>query len=152
MLKRIMVVLCIVVCGIAAMRAEQVEVTYLSGTVKAIPAEAASKLDTTTPTALDLEAGTSHISIPYADINSYEYREENRFRLGVLPAIAVGALKARSKRHLVVITWKDETNIAQTVTFEMTRDRAQGLIKVLDARAPQACEKGLPWRAKLKLQ
>ena len=152
MLKRIGVTLCIGVLGISTLKAEQVEVTYLSGTVKAIPAEAASKVDTTTPTALELESGASHVNILYAAIKSYEYREESRFRLGVLPAIAVGALKARAKRHLLTITWKDEAGIAQTVTFEMTKDRAQGLVKVLDARAPQACEKGLPWRSKLNLQ
>jgi len=149
MLRRIvMAMLLIGVWGIPAVLAEQVEVTYLSGTVKAISAEAASKLDTTTPTGLELEAGTTHISIPYAAIKRYEYKEENRFHLGVLPAIAVGALKARAKRHLITIDWKDEADVAQTVTFEMTKDLAQGLMKVLEARAPEACTTGLPWRSK----
>ena len=88
------------------------------------------------------------ISIPYAAIKRYEYKEENRFHLGVVPAIAVGALKARAKRHLITIDWKDEADVAQTVTFEMTKDRAQGLMKVLEARAPEACTTGLPWRSK----
>jgi hypothetical protein len=149
MLKRIVIALLLIgVHGISAVKAEQVEVTYLSGTVKAIPAQTAGKLDTTIPTALELEASTSHVTIPYAAINAYDYREENRFRLGVLPAIAVGTLKARSKRHLLTIAWKDDAGVAQTATFEMTKDRAQGLVKVLDARAPQACTGGLPWRPK----
>jgi hypothetical protein len=149
MLKRIMMTALLIGVGtIPGVKAEQVEATYLSGTVKAIPAEAASKLDITTPTALELEAGTSHITIPYAAIKGYEYKEENRFHLGVLPAIAVGALKARAKRHLITIDWKDEAEVAQTVTFEMTKDRAQGLMKVLEARAPEACTTGLPWRAR----
>ena len=145
-------VLFITLCGITVLRAEQVEVTYLSGTVRALPAQAAGKLDITIPAALELEAGASRIDIPYAAIDGYEYREENRFRLGVLPAIAVGALKAREKRHLLTITWKDEAAIAQTATFQMTRDRAEGLIKVLDARAPQARKAGLPWRSKRSAQ
>jgi hypothetical protein len=125
-----------------------VEATYLSGTVKAIPAQTSSRLDTTTPVALELEAGTTHVTIPYVAINAYDYREENRFRLGVLPAIAVGALKARAKRHLLTITWKDEAGIAQTVTFEMTKDRAQGLVKVLEVRAPQVRLTEQLWRSK----
>lgn len=149
MLKRIVTAtVLIAVWGMPGAKAEQIEVTYLSGTVKAIPADAASKLDTTVPTALELNSGTNRITIPYAAIDSFEYREENRFRLGALPAIAVGALKARAKRHLLTITWKDEALNPQTATFEMTKDRALGLVKVLDARAPQACEKALPWRSK----
>jgi hypothetical protein len=141
----------LLVCG-GAMRAEQVDVTYVCGTIQAISAEASSKLDTTSPSALELQAGTSQTAIPYAAITGYEYREENRFRLGVLPAIAVGALKARTKRHLITITWKDEAGVAQTATFDATRDGGAGLVKVLEARAPQATTKGLPWRSKRSIQ
>ena len=134
--------------GVPAILAEQVDVTYVSGTVNLVSAETSSKLDTTSPSELELVAGSSHASIPYETVTAYEYREENRFRLGVLPAIAVGALKARSKRHLITITWKDEAGVAQTATFDTTRDGARGLVKVLEARSPQATSSGSPWRSR----
>jgi hypothetical protein len=121
-------------------------VTYLNGTVKAVAENAPGTHDTTTTAALQLQRGQNQVAIPYGAVTTYEYHDENRFRLGILPAIAVGLLKARAKRHLVTIGWKDESGAAQTATFATRRDRAQGLVKVLDARAPQACTTGLPWR------
>ncbi|HEY1576412.1 MAG TPA: hypothetical protein VGF82_04985 [Terracidiphilus sp.] len=132
--------------ALPALATEGLEVTYLNGTVKAIGENARATLDTTSSTSLKLLAGQSQVSIPYNAVTTYEYREENRFRLGVLPTIAVTLLKARSKRHLVTIGWKDESGVVQTATFETTRDRAQGLEKVLEARCPQVCAGGLPWR------
>ena len=94
-------------------------------------------LDTSSTAALELHAGTVMVPIPYEQINSYEYRVENRFRLGALPALAVGLLKAREKRHLLTIAWTDDQGAEQTATFETSRDRARGLIMVLDVRAPR---------------
>lgn len=143
----VLVAVALIVAGsIPALAAEGLEVTYLNGTVKAIAENASAKLDTTTSAALQLQAGQSQIAIPYSSVTTYEYREENRFRLGVLPTIAVTLLKARSKRHLVTIGWKDDSGAAQTATFETNRDRAQGLVKILEARCPQVCKGGLPWR------
>lgn len=132
--------------AIPALAGEGLEVTYLNGTVKAIAENASAKLDTTAATALQLQAGQNQIAIPYSAVTTYEYHEENRFRLGVLATIGVSLVKARSKRHFLTIGWKDESGVAQTATFETTRDRAQGLVKVLDARCPQVCKGGLPWR------
>ena len=126
--------------------ADGLEVTYLNGTMKSISENASGTLDTTSAAALQWRANQTQIAIPYSAITTYEYKEENRFRLGVLATIGVSLLKARSKRHLISIGWKDESGAAQTVTFETTRDRARGLVKVLEARAPHACTGGLPWR------
>jgi hypothetical protein len=113
------------------------DVSYINGTVKAIPEDAAAALDTSSTAALELHAGSAMVPMPYGQVTSYEYRVENRFRLGALPAVAVGLLKARSKRHLLTIAWTDDSGSEQTATFETTRDRARGLIRVLDVRSPQ---------------
>ena len=126
--------------------ADGLEVTYLNGTMKSISENASGTLDTTSAAALQWRANQTQIAIPYSAITTYEYKEENRFRLGVLATIGVSLLKARSKRHLISIGWKDESGAAQTATFETTRDRARGLVNVLESRAPHACTGGLPWR------
>ena len=84
---------------------------------------------------MQLKANQTQISIPNSALTTYKHKEENRFRFGVLAPIAVSLLKACSKRHLISIGWKDESGAAQTATFETTRDRARGLVKVLETCA-----------------
>lgn len=146
--KKMMAMTFLLICGAGVMQAEEVDVTYVSGTIQSVSAEATSKLDTTSASALELRAGASHVTIPYTAVTTYEYHEENRFRLGVLPAIAVGALKARMKRHLITITWMDEAKVVQTATFDASRDGAAGIVKVLEARCPEATIKGWTMRSK----
>jgi hypothetical protein len=123
--------------ALSARAVDRMDATYINGTAKAVPEEARAALDTSSTAALELHAGATTVPIPYSRVTSYEYRVENRFRLGALPAVAVGLLKAREKRHLLTIAWTDDQGNEQTATFETTRDRARGLIKVLDIRSPQ---------------
>ena len=116
---------------------DRMAVTYVNGTVKAAAEDASALLDTSSGEALRLQVGTAQASIPYGAVVAYEYNVENRFRLGALGTVAVGLLKARSKRHRVVLSWKDEDGTFETATFEASRDRARSLIQVLDLRAPQ---------------
>lgn len=148
MLKQIAVLLplSLACMAIPAVAVNRVDVTYINGTVKGLSENTASSLDTSAADAMELSAGASHAAIPYKAVTTYDYREENRFRLGVFPAIAVGIVKARSKRHLITIEWADGDGVAQTATFDTSKDRARGLMSVLDARSPQARSTGLPWR------
>jgi hypothetical protein len=113
---------------------------YVNGTAQGVKEGSAGRLNASLAKALEFQAGASGFSIPWDGVQIYKYREENRFRLGVLPAIAVGMLKARSKRHLVTIGWKDSDGVAQLVTLETSRDDARGLIAILRARSTQACK------------
>lgn len=115
------------------------EVTYASGTAPGVKLGVDGMLDATSPTALEFQSSSGDFSIPYAGITLARYREENRFRLGVLPAIGVGLLKARSKRHLVTITWKDGQGVAQAAIFENSRQGALALLTIVRVRAPQVC-------------
>lgn len=116
-----------------------IEATYTAGTLPDVPPSSGGILNTTSPTVLEFHAGAAGFSIPYAGITLARYHEENRFRLGVLPAIGVGLLKARSKRHLMTITWKDEHGVVQAAIFEDTRQRCMALLTIVRARAPQVC-------------
>jgi hypothetical protein len=125
---------------VPAVALEGPAVEYVNGTAQGVKEGSAGRLNTSLGKALEFQAGATGFSIPWDGVQIYKYREENRFRLGVLPAIAVGMLKARSKRHLVTIGWKDADGVAQLVTLETSRDDARGLIAVLRARSPQACK------------
>jgi hypothetical protein len=139
-MKRAIVVLLLLGMGIPALAADGPEVQYVNGTAQGVKEGAFGTLDSSSATALNFQSGAAGFSIPYGGVSGYKYREENRFRLGVLPAIAVGMVKARSKRHLVTITWKDSQGVAEVATLEASKDDALGLIAVLRARSTQACK------------
>jgi hypothetical protein len=138
-------ILCAGIAGLRGLAAESgadkkgMEVTYTSGTAPGVRLGVDGVLEATSPTALEFHSSSGDFSIPYAGITVARYREENRFRLGVRPAIGVGLLKARSKRHLMTITWKDEGGVAQAAIFESSRQGALALLTIVRVRAPQVC-------------
>jgi hypothetical protein len=140
MMKRVTASLLSVVMlmSVSAMAMDGPEVQYVNGTAPGVKEGSVGMVDTSVATALEFHAGATGFSIPYEGISVYKYREENRFRLGVLATIAVGIVKARSKRHLLTITWKDSNGVAEVVTLEASKDEAIGLVALLRARAAQA--------------
>lgn len=77
--------------------AEHDEVTYTGGTIPGVAVGSTGRLDTTSETALTFEYGSNRLVIPFAAIQSFRYSTEVTRHLGVLPAIAVGLLKARER-------------------------------------------------------
>lgn len=134
-----MLLLVAMLTSVSALAMDGPEVQYVNGTARGVKEGSIGTVDTTVAKALEFHAGTAVFSIPYDGVKFYRYQEEKRFRLGVLPAIAVGLLKARAQRHLVTISWKDEAGVAEVVTLETSKDDALGLVALLRARAPKAC-------------
>jgi len=115
------------------------EMTYTGGTMPGVRPGVDGTLATTSPTVIEFHANVGDFSVPYAGITAARYEEENRFRLGALPAIGVGLLKARSKRHLVTITWVDENGVIQVAIFEASKQKSLALLTIVKIRAPQVC-------------
>ncbi len=139
-MRKMMAILLVLGLGVTAVAAAQEpDVEYVNGTVQGWKDGASGTLDMSSPQSLEFHSGSNRFSIPYAEITSVKYREENRFRLGVLPAIAVGLLKARSKRHFVSIAWRHEDDASDVVTLDASKEKARGLMAVLRERAPKAC-------------
>ena len=129
--------------GVPTLAEGSSDVTYVNGTAVGMREGAAGQLDTTAAKELKFQAGPVELAVPYEQMTRVEYREENRFKLGVAGTIVVGILKAREKVHTVTITWKDDQDTVNVATLEMTRERAMGLLDVLRARAhtvPTVCE------------
>ena len=117
------------------------EVEYLRGSVNAVKEGTIGRLDSSSAADLVFHSDAGQFAIPYAAISSFKYHSENKFRLGVLATIAVGLLKAREKRYMVTITWKDPAAAEPEVaTVESSRSAADGLIELLRARASQGCK------------
>jgi hypothetical protein len=112
------------------------DVAYVSGTVKGVSEGTAGGLETTLAEALEFRSSAGQFAIPYARIKSYQCREETKFHLGVLPAIAVALVKKRAKVHFVTIVWNDEGDTAEVAKLELSKNGSEALMDLLRARAP----------------
>jgi CDP-diacylglycerol--glycerol-3-phosphate 3-phosphatidyltransferase len=84
-------------------------------------------------------ATANEVAIGYKNIRGYSYTSEVAYHLGVLPAIVVGLLKSRERRHFLTIRYVDSADDAQAAVFEVAKSDPTALLAVLRARAPQAC-------------
>ena len=116
------------------------QVMYVGGPVGALNKGALGKLDTTSPTALSFESSGGKLVIPFEEIDSYEYSQQVARHLGVLPAIAVGLVKRRQRRHFFRLTYHDESKTQQVAIFEVSKEAPRTLLAVLQGRAPQGCK------------
>lgn len=115
------------------------QVMYVGGTVGALNKGILGKLDTTSQAALNFESPAGKLVIPFQEIDSYEYSQQVARHLGILPAIAIGLVKRRQRRHFFRITYHDESKTQQVVVFEVSKETPRSLLAVLQGRAPQGC-------------
>jgi len=120
------------------------KVKYAGGTVPGIDSGATGELNTTSNTALIFQNSGTKLEIPYAAIQSSQYSRELARHLGFLPAIAVGLLRARQRRHFFHISYRDPNNVPQVAVFEVPKQMPRTLQAVLDARARQPVKSSPP--------
>lgn len=120
-----------------------VHAVYRGGTVTRIPVGTVSRMETASDASLDFNSSTGTIVIPYASIDSYRYWKEVTHHLGVLPAIAIGLLKARQHRHLFRISYRDQ-NRTEVVIVEVSKREAPVLEAILQTRVQPACKPRCP--------
>ena len=115
------------------------QVMYTGGTVPGLSSGVVGRLDLASETALIFEYPGARLAIPYAAIDSFQYSEEVRRHLGVLPAIAVGLIKERQHQHFFRISYRNENGVSQVAIFEVSKHLPRSLNAVLRDRAPRAC-------------
>ena len=117
-------------------------VKYVGGTLAGVNIGSVGRIETTEATALTLEYSGNKVRIPYASIESSEQSTEVARHLGVLPAIVVGLLKARQRRHFVRISYGDPSGnqVTQVLILEVPKTMARTLKAVLEARSSRHSE------------
>jgi hypothetical protein len=95
---------------------------YRGGTVPGLQAGTMGKLDLTRPDTLVFSSGANTVSIPYANIQKFEYQEKLARHLGVIATIAVVLVKHRQRRHFIQISYKDANDKEQVGIFEIAKD------------------------------
>lgn len=139
-MKNLMIFCFLLAIALPLAAVEDGQVIYVGGTVPAVTAGTVGRLDTRSETSMTFEYSNKKLVIPYAAIESSQYSTEVTHHLGVLPAIAVGLLKARERRHLFRISYRDADNASQAAVFQVPKQMPRILQAVLHARAPQTCK------------
>jgi hypothetical protein len=119
------------------------QVAYTGGSLS-VPQGTVGSFDTTSPTALVFRFGGSgaslnEVDIEYKNIRGFRYTTEVARHLGVLPAIAVGLVKSRERKHFFTIRFVNSEGVAQAAVFEVAKNDPPALLAILRARAPQVC-------------
>ena len=138
-MKRFAGLFLLLVLAVQAGAVENGQVRYAGGTVPALQVGMLGRLDTTSQTMLSFEYTGNKLVIPYAKIETFEYSEKVARHLGVLPAMAVGLVRKRQRKHFIQISFHDENNLSQVAVFEVPKHMPQTLLAVLQSRAPQGC-------------
>jgi hypothetical protein len=130
---------CVLALSLYCSAVDKEEARYVGGTLDNSKIGAIGHLTLSSPDSMTYESGTMRVRIPYADIVSYQYREEVTHHLGVLPAIAVGMLKHRQHKHLFTVDYLDDQNTKQIAVFEVSKQAAVSVRAVLDAKGAHTC-------------
>jgi hypothetical protein len=116
---------------------EGTQVMYVGGTVSNLKEGTLGRLDTTVSQALVFEQDLNRVEIPYASIQRFQYTQRLARRLGVAATVAVVMVKRRQRRHMVEVYFRDPTGVNQVAVFELSKDRANLVVSVLNARVPR---------------
>lgn len=133
---RIAALLLLIAVALPATAADGNDVIYEGGTIPNLHSATAGRFDTTNRESLAFISSAGQLTIPYAQIDSYEYSRQVVHHLGVLPIIGVGLVRARKKNHFVKIVYHDENSGSQVAVFRIPKHLPNTLMPVLQARAP----------------
>ena len=140
-MTKILATLCLLLLlALPAVAVEDGYVMYVGGTVTSLKEGDRGKLDTKSLTELVFDSSSGKLVIAFAKIDSYEHSQQVAHHLGVLPAVAVGLVKKRQRKHFIRIAYHDGDNTPQVAIFEVPKKMPLTLMAILQQRAPQGCK------------
>ena len=119
---------------------EDDNVMYAGGTVTGLKEGSIGKLKTSSTRSLMFDSAGVSLVIQYAKIDSYEYTHPVARHLGVLPAMAVGMVKKRQRRHFFRISYRDEGGDLRVAIFQVPKQMPPVLLAILKTEAPHSCK------------
>jgi hypothetical protein len=137
-MRTIVATLLLIVMTVPAFAVEGFNVVYVGGSIPQAAAGSLGTIDLARASELLFHMQGRDIEVPFNQISSYEHTQEAAIHLGVLPAIAVGAVKKRRRNHYLRITYVDGSNAPQVAIFEIPKTMPRILMPLLAARAPNA--------------
>ena len=139
-MKKYFLLWSLLLLSLRAMALSGQHVQYIGDAVPGIKNGAIGKLDTTSDSSLIFECQGSKLSVPYANIESFQHSREVARHLGVLPVIVVALFKPRQQRHFFRIAYRDRNStdpVMHVIVLEVPKRMSCTLEAVLDVRGPQ---------------
>ena len=140
MKKLIAILLLVILIPMASGAVEDGNVVYAGGTVAGLKDGSIGKLNTSSTSSLMFDSAGVSLVIQYAKIDSYEYTHPLARHLGVLPAMAVGMVKNRQRRHFFRISYRDDAGDLRVAIFEVPKQMPPVLLAILKTEAPHSCK------------
>jgi hypothetical protein len=140
MKRFITALLLVILIPVAAQAVEGDNVMYAGGTASGLKEGSIGTLDLKAPDAMTFESAGTKLVIPYATIDTFEYAHPVARHLGVLPAIAVGMVKKRQRRHYFRFSYRDEGGDLRVALFEVPKQMPPVLLSILATKAPGRCK------------
>jgi hypothetical protein len=134
------VLLLVILIPLAAYAGEGDNVMYAGGTAAGLMDGSTGKLDLKAPDSMTFESAGTKLVIPYATIDTFEYTRPVARHLGLLPAIAVGMVKKRQRRHYFRFSYRDDAGDLRVALFEVPKQMPPVLLSILAAKAPGRCK------------
>jgi hypothetical protein len=138
-MRRIVAMMLVLLLATSAFGVSGNEVMYVGGSVSVLNPGDIGTFETASTKELGFVSNGKRLSVAYDQIKRIEYHKEVAYHLGVAPAIVVGLIKRRERKHFITVTYADEAGERQAAVFEVSKSAPQPLLAILAARAPQAC-------------
>ena len=139
MIRHVGCLLLALALSLPALAVENEEVRYAGGSIAGAKVGAVGHLDLSSADNLTFESPGARLAIPYAAIESFDYSEEVKRHLGLLPALGVNLIRHREKRHMFRILFHDRNDVEQVAIFEVSKHAQAAVQAVLNVRAPHRC-------------
>lgn len=139
-MKRTLCICLLLVIPFAARAVESGQVLYIGGSAANMKDGTLGRFDTSSRDEIAFVSSGAKFTIPFASLDSYESSDRVARHLGVLPAVAVGLVRRRQRRHFLEFHYQDENHVAQVAIFEVPKDMPLTLLGILQVRAPSACK------------
>jgi len=138
-MRRTAIIVLVLLCATSAFGVSGNEVMYVGGSVSALTSGDIGAFDISSAKELGFASNGKKFAVAYDKIKRIEYHREVAVHLGVAPAIAVGLIKRRERKHFITLSYADDASEQQAAVFEVSKSMPSWLLPLLASRAPRAC-------------
>jgi hypothetical protein len=139
-MKRTLCLCLLLAIPCAAFAVESGQVLYVGGSAANMKDGTLGRFAMDAKEAIAFVYSSGTFTIPFSSLESYESSDRVARHLGVVPAIAVGLVRHRQRRHFFEFHYQDQNHVAQVAIFEVPKDLPPMLLGILQARVPSACK------------
>ena len=113
---------------------------YVGGTISGLKEQTEGTFSAKDEKQLLFDYKKAKLAIPYDRINSLEYGQKARRRVGLAIAVTPIALLSKKRRHFLTVNFVDDNDKQQAGVFELGKDIVRVTLSSLEARTGRKIE------------